>query len=190
MTEASLNEYFISIKPHTALTERITSVREYFRQQLGISGFLPQPGVLICRFTQLQMAEERIMDKLRLICSENPPFHIAIDGFETRPTHSVMFHLKKNSLEKFTRSLKAAQRLMKYDNDNKPWFAEEPNIVIASSLKPWQYEKAVSLVHGKTFRDSFMAGNICIQKKNSGITSQVRMMPIGEKIKLNQQTLF
>ncbi len=190
MTEASLCEYFITINPHSALKERIGQAREFFSRQLDLVRSMPQPGVLICRFTQLEIAEERIVRNLRDICNDTTPFHVAIDGFETRPTHSVLFHLKKNNLLKFIRSLKAAQRLMKFDNDNKPWFAEDPNIMIASSLKPWQFEKATTLIAGKSFRDSFLANNICIHKKRNGITEKISMLPLGAKVTPKQQTLF
>ena len=33
------------------------------------------------------------------------------------------------------------QRLMKFDDDNKPHFIMEPHLTIGSKLLPWQYEK-------------------------------------------------
>src|SRR5689334_9907639 len=60
------------------------------------------------------------------------------------------------------------QRLMKLDNDHKPYFDMEPHITIGRKLKPWQYEKAWLEFSNKHFTGRFIADAMLLLKRQQG----------------------
>jgi hypothetical protein len=66
------------------------------------------------------------------------------------------------------KELKAAQRLMKVNIDNKPHFIDDPNISIALKLKPWQYEQGWLEFSHRHFTGSFIADSMFLIKRPVG----------------------
>lgn len=62
------------------------------------------------------------------------------------------------------------QQLMKMNNDNKPHFILEPQLIIARKLKPWQYEKGWLEFSNKNFPGKFIANNMILLKKQAAET--------------------
>jgi hypothetical protein len=60
------------------------------------------------------------------------------------------------------------QRLMKLNNDNKPHFILEPQMIIAGKLLPWQYEKGWLEYSTKHFTGRFMADGMLLLKRLVG----------------------
>ena len=63
------------------------------------------------------------------------------------------------------KELKASQKLMKLDDENKPHFLTEPNINIARKLLPWQYEKSWIEYEHKHFHGRFIADHVLLLKR-------------------------
>ncbi|MEO7307107.1 MAG: hypothetical protein ABIR78_00790, partial [Ferruginibacter sp.] len=61
-----------------------------------------------------------------------------------------------------------AQRLMKFDNDNKPHFILEPHLTIARKLLPWQYEQGWLEYSHKHFTGRFIADSMLLLKRPVG----------------------
>ena len=66
------------------------------------------------------------------------------------------------------KELKASQKLMKLDDENKPHFLTEPNIGIARKLLPWQYEKGWLEYSHRHFTGRFIADAMLLLKRPAG----------------------
>jgi len=60
------------------------------------------------------------------------------------------------------------QRLMKLNDDNKPYFNLEPHITIARKLQPWQYEKGWLEYSNRSFTGRFIADTMVLLKRTVG----------------------
>jgi hypothetical protein len=57
---------------------------------------------------------------------------------------------------------------MKLDKDNKPHFIDEPNLIIARKLLPWQFEKGWQEYSHKSFTGRFIADSMLLLKRRQG----------------------
>ena len=60
------------------------------------------------------------------------------------------------------------QRLMKFDEDNKPHFILEPHLTVARKLLPWQYEKGWLEYSHRQFTGRFIADAMLLLKRPVG----------------------
>ena len=90
------------------------------------------------------------------------------------------------------KELRASQKLMKLDDDNKPHFLTEPHISIARKLQPWQYEKSWMEYEHKHFHGRFIADHALLLRRKAGETyRQVeKLMFEGVKEEVTQTMLF
>jgi hypothetical protein len=57
---------------------------------------------------------------------------------------------------------------MKLDSDNKPHFIDDPYIMIARKLLPWQYEKGWLEYSHRHFTGRFIADSMLLLKRRQG----------------------
>ncbi len=139
-----VNEYLLILNPHEELRNKIIQVKKEFHEEYQ-TGQSPwgKPNLALIRFSQLEMMEERIVQRINTIAMGQHPFKVELKNFGSLPTHTIFINVAtQEPIRKMVREIKAFQRLLKLDNDHKPHFIDEPNIVIARKLLPWQYEKA------------------------------------------------
>jgi len=167
-SQLSTNEYQLILNPHEELCNRIRQIRTTFHEtyQSSVGG---KPNLTILRFTQLTLMEERIVQRLRTIAMGYCPFKVELKDFGSLPTHSIFIQVtSKLPIRGLVTEIKDLQRLMKPDKDHKPWFIEEPNLLIARNLLPWQYEKAWLEYSNKSFTGRFIADAMLLLRRRSG----------------------
>lgn len=156
--------------PPEELRTRIIQLRRDLCTKLQVpfqSGWRPQ--LILLRFSQLEMMEERMVNRLRTVCMGFRPFRAELKDFGSIPSHSL--YLQVSSREPFrqlVRELRPLQRLLKMDPARKPYFMEEPFLTLASKLKPWQYEKAIAEFGQRHFSGRFIADSLLLLKKPAG----------------------
>jgi 2'-5' RNA ligase len=165
-----LNEYLLVLDPHEELRNRIMSIKKEFYEKydapMALGG---KPHITLVRFTQLEMLEERIVNRIKTVAMGYQPFKIELKDFGSFPTHSIYINvITKVAVEGLVKQLKVAQRLMKLDNDHKAHFIEEPYILIARKLVPWQYEKSWLEYSNRHFTGRFIADGILLLKRPAG----------------------
>lgn len=161
------NEYQLILSPHEELCNRIrqikTAFHEAFRTPIG-----GKPSLTILRFTQLALMEERIVQRLRTIAMGYCPFKVELKDFGSLPTHSIFIQVtSKLPIRGLVNEVKDLQRLMKLDKEHKPWFVDEPNLLIARNLLPWQYEKAWLEYSNKHFTGRFIADGMLLLRRRA-----------------------
>ena len=140
--QLAINEYQLILNPHEELRNRILQLRNAFSAAYQAPILTGKPHVTLVRFTQLALMEDRILQRFRTIAMGYCPFKVELKDFGSLPTHSIFINVtSKLPVRGLVTEIKDVQRLMKLDKDNKPHFLDEPNMLIARKLLPWQYEK-------------------------------------------------
>jgi 2'-5' RNA ligase len=182
-------DYLIVINPHQELRNKIEEVKAAFSKEYKApTGF--GANMMLASFSQYEMMEDRIINRLNNIGLGCPPFKVEMKDYGSFPTHTIFFKIvSKLPIQNLVKTIRSeGQRLMKLDDENKPYFNLEPHITIARKLKPWQYEKGWLEFSNKSFTGRFIAGEMILLKRWSGVTKwivakrfQFENMPIATK---------
>lgn len=166
-----VNEYLLVIHPHAELSNRIYSIREEFANKFQTDpAKWMRPYIALASFSQYEMMEERITHRINAIAMGQYPFKVELKDFGSFPSHTIFINVAtKIPLQDLVKSLRQeTQRLMKFDEENKPYFIMEPHITIGRKLKPWQYEKAWLEYSHKNFSARFIADSMLLLKRRAG----------------------
>ena len=176
--QLSTNEYQLILSPHEELSNKVRQIKAAFFEtyqatsaQGGniMSSQGGKPNLTIGRFTQLALMEERIVQRLRAIAMGYCPFKVELKDFGSLPTHSIFINVtSKLPIRALVKEVREIQRLMKLDKEHKPHFIEEPNILIARNLLPWQYEKGWLEYSHKSFTGKFIADGMLLLRRRTG----------------------
>ena len=131
-----LNEYMLVLSPHEELRKRIQSVKKEFAEKFKApQSVWAKAHLLLARFTQYELMEERVTNRLRSIAMGFHPLKVELKDFGSYPTHSIFINvLSREPIRDLIKEIRESQRLLKLDNDHKPYFTDDPHMVIASKL--------------------------------------------------------
>jgi 2'-5' RNA ligase len=171
--QLAANEYQLILSPHEELANKIRQIRTAFNETYQVTPALSgKPNLTLLRFTQLALMEERIVQRLRAIAMGFCPFKIELKDFGSLPTHSIFIQVtSKLPIRNLVKEVRDAQRLMKLDKEHKPHFIDEPNLLVARNLLPWQYEKGWLEYAGKSFTGIFIADGMLLLRRTAGSAS-------------------
>ncbi|OIR05371.1 hypothetical protein GALL_124220 [mine drainage metagenome] len=188
-------EYRIILQPHEDLCDKINAIKKSFAETFELPVYrYAKPDITLVRFTQYEMPEEKIINRLQNIAMGNAAFAIELKDFGSLPTHSIFINVAtKTHIVALVKEIKSLQKLMKLDDEHKPHFITEPFITIAAKLLPWQYEKAWLEYSNTTFTAMFMASEILLVKRKVGekkYQTVKHFQFLNQKISVKQTTLF
>lgn len=165
-----LNEYLVVLAPHRELWDRIQKVKEdFFQKYQSLNARWNKPHVMLASFSQREMMEERIVNRLRTIAMGYHPFRVELKDFGSYPTHSIFINVAtKEPIRQLTRQIRSFQKLLRPDMEHKPYFPDDPIIPIARKLVPWQYEKGWLEYSHRSFSGRFVADNLLLLKRRAG----------------------
>jgi len=164
-------EYQIVLNPHPDLRNRIAELRNEVNKEFKTTSPLSSKvNLVLAVFTQVEMMEKRIVDHLNKIGLGYPPFKVELKDFGTFPTHTIFINMiSKIPVRSLIKQIRSeTQRLMKLNDEHKPYFIVDPHIVIARKLDPSQYEKAWLDFSNKHFTGRFIADAMLLLKRNQG----------------------
>lgn len=164
-------EYALVLSPHAELRHRLRTLKRDFATAYRLDN--PSPGhpyLVLVRFTQYALAEERICQRLNLIGMAFPPFKVELKDFGSFPSHTIYINvLSRLPVQKLVKTIRSeAQRLLKMDEEHKPQFVLEPHITLAARLKPWQYEKGWLEYGHRHFSARFLADGMQLLRRQPG----------------------
>lgn len=164
------NEYLLVLNPHEELRNKINSVKkEFYESYKAPSALGGKPHLTLVKFDQLEMMEERLVSRLKTIAMGYPPFKVELKDYGSYPSHTIFINVtSKLPIQNLVKEIKQVQKLMKMDNEHKPYFIEEPNMTIARKLVPWQYEKAWLEYSHRHFTGKFIADSMLLLKRREG----------------------
>ena len=167
--QLAINEYQLILNPHEELRNKIQQVRAAFQEAYQAPVPVGKPNLTLVRFTQLALMEERIVQRLRSVAMGYCPFKIELKDFGSLPTHSIFINVtSKLPIRGLVTEIRDVQRLMKLDKEHKPHFIDEPNLLIARKLLPWQYEKGWLEYSNKSFTGKFIADAMLLLRRRQG----------------------
>jgi len=164
-------EYKIVLHPHTDLRNKIAEIRKEFNNEYQVTFPVgSKVDLVLVRFTQVEMMEKRIVNHLNNIAMGYPPFKVELKDFGNFPGHTIFINvISKVPVQALVKKIRSeTQRLMKLNDDNKPYFDIEPYIMIARKLQPWQYEKGWLAYSNKHFTGRFIADAMLLLKRYEG----------------------
>lgn len=179
-SQLASNEYLLILNPHEELRNKIQQVKkDFFDSYQAPTALGSKPHVMLVRFTQLALMEERIIQRLRTIAMGFCPFKVELKDYGSYPSHTIYIQVtSKLPIGGLLTEIRDIQRLMKLDKDHKPHFIEEPHIPIARKLLPWQYEKGWQEYSNRSFTGRFVADGMLLLKRRA-VESNDRL-PFGE----------
>ena len=164
-------EYLLVLNPHEELRNKIRQVKQEFydtyKAPTAIGG---KPHVSLVNFVQYEMMEERLINRLKVVAMGYPPFKVELKDFGSFPSHTIYINvLSKIPVQGLIKQIRTeAQRLMKLNDDNKPHFIDDPYIMVARKLLPWQYEKGWLEYSHRHFTGRFIADSMLLLKRRQG----------------------
>jgi len=161
-----LNEYKLVIPLPDALQQKVIAIRTEFGEKYSYKPDTGRAHVILVMFSQLEMMEDKIRQKLRTITMGEAPFKIELKDFGTYPSHSIFVNIAtREPVKKLIRSVRDIQSILRTDKEHKAHFLQEPMIVIGRKLKPWQYEKAWLEYSQRQFTGRFIADAVLLLKR-------------------------
>ena len=164
-------EYLLVLNPHEELRSRIMQVKQQFHDTYKAAAALhTKPHITLASFTQYEMFEERIINRLKTVAMGFHPIQVALKDFGSFPSHTIYINITtKLPVQDLTKQIRSeAQKLMKLDVDNKPHFIMEPYVTIARKLLPWQFEQGWLEYSHKHFTGKFIADAMLLLKRPVG----------------------
>jgi len=164
-------EYLVVLSPHEELWNKILKVKEEFANEFKTDNARwGKPHIMLVTFVQYTMMEERIINRLNTVAMGYPPFKVELKDFGSYPTHNIHINvISKVPIQNLVKEIRSeAQKLMKFNEENKPYFVPEPHITIGRKLQPWQYEKAWLQYSHKHFTGRFIADSMILLKREVG----------------------
>jgi len=188
-------EYLLVLQPHEALWEEIAAIKKRFQTDYKFNEIkVGLPHITLAMFKQFPAAESRIVQSLHNNAKTISPFKIELKDFGSFPTHTLYINIvSKVSIMNAVKTLRQnAQKFMKMDKDNKPFFITEPHLTIARELQPWQYEKAWIEYEKAHFHGRFVADHALLLKRKPGGNYRPveKFVFEGVKEKIRQAELF
>src|ERR1051325_9493541 len=82
-----VHEYLVVLNPHEELRHKIIQVKKFFFEKYKASAIGGKPWLSLATFTQYEMMEERIINRLNAIAMGHMPFKVELKDFGTFPSH-------------------------------------------------------------------------------------------------------
>ena len=164
-------EYLLLLNPHKELWDKIMEIKKKFADDYKSEhGRWSKPHVTLANFLQYEMAEERLVNRLRIIAMGTTPFKVELRDFGSFPSHTIYINIvTKVQVQNLVKEIRhESQRLMKLNDDNKPHFILEPHLTIARKLQPWQYEKGWLEYSNRNFTGRFIADGMLLVRRPLG----------------------
>lgn len=188
-------EYLLVLEPHEALRNTIMEIKKDFAEKFEHPpAAYSKPHITLVRFRQYEMAEQRLVARLKPLIAASDSFLVELEDYGSFPTHTIYINVKtKTQLTTLVKSMRPLQRLMKMNEEHKPHFITEPHLTIARKLLPWQYEKGwLEYSHGH-FNGKFMADQVLLLRKRlheKRYETAYRFQLLHEQHEAVQTTLF
>jgi 2'-5' RNA ligase len=164
-------EYLLVLNPHEELCKKIMQVKQdFFDKYQAQAALYGKPHITLVTLKQYEVVEERIVNRLKTIAMGYHPFKIELKDYGSFPSHTIYINItSKIPIQDLIRKIRTeTQRLMKFDEDNKPHFITEPYLIIARKLLAWQYEKGWLEYSHRQFTGRFIADGMLLLKRYAG----------------------
>src|SRR5688572_673886 len=86
-------EYLLVLNPHEDLRKKIMQAKKEFSEKYGVGNSGGITYLALVGFTQYEMMEERIINRLKLVGMSFPPFKVELKDFGSFPSHTIYINV-------------------------------------------------------------------------------------------------
>ncbi|MDO9376775.1 MAG: 2'-5' RNA ligase family protein [Ferruginibacter sp.] len=173
MVGYKINEYQLVLSPGEALRSKIQLAKQHFADSYHSSNALySKPHIGLVNFVQYQMMESKLLSRLQTTAMGLAPIKVEMKDYGSFPAHTIYVNItSKLQVQHLVKTIRSdAQRLMKLNEENKPYFILEPYITIARKLDAQQFEKGWLEYSNLHFTGRFIADAMLLLKRPVGET--------------------
>jgi 2'-5' RNA ligase len=88
------NEYLLILDPHEELRKKIMTVKdEFYKKYDAPNARWGKPHLTLAKFTQLEMLEERIINRLKIVAMGYHPIKVELKDFGSFPSHTIYINV-------------------------------------------------------------------------------------------------
>ena len=162
------NEYLLILSPHEDLRNKIMQIKKEFHEKYkALTAVFSKPHITLVNFIQFEMAEVRLINRLKTIAAGYHSFKVDLNGFGSFPSHTIFINVEsQQQVQNLGKEIRPAQQLMTLNKDYKPHFINNFHLTVARKLLPWQYEQGWSEYSLRHFSGCFMADGMLLLKKS------------------------
>jgi 2'-5' RNA ligase len=189
-----ISEYRLIIPLSEALQQTVMQVRKELHERYRIPlPFELKPSLTILHCHAYEGMEAKLTDRMQQVATRSQAFKVELQNFAAYPSHTIYIHVPTRSpFNELTKELKVIKSLTKIP-DHDPHFINEPHLLIAQKLKPFQFTRMWMDCEHTQFTGRFMATSMVLMKRSATNTHYEEMRrfdfaSLGLRVK--QGTLF
>src|SRR5882724_5908886 len=107
-----INEYLLVLSPHEELKNKIMQVKkEFYDKYNAETAKWGKPHLTLVNFVQIEMLEERIVNRLKTIAMGFHPIKVELKDFGSFPSHTIYINVvTKEPVKSLVKEIKEIQR--------------------------------------------------------------------------------
>jgi 2'-5' RNA ligase len=165
-------EYRLIVPLSEALQQTVMQLRKDLHERYRIPvPFELKPSLTILHCHAYEGMEAKLIERMQQVATRNSSFKVELQNFAAYPSHTIYIHVPTRSpFNELCKELKVVKSLTKVP-DHDPHFINEPHLLIAQKLKPFQFTRMWMDCEHTQFTGRFVATGMLLLKR-SAITEQ------------------
>lgn len=187
-------EYRLIVPLSEALQQTVMQVRKDLHDRYRIPmPFELKPSLTLLHCHAYEGMEAKLVERMQQVATRNSSFKVELQNFAAYPSHTIYIHVPTRSpFNDLCKELKVVKSLTKVP-DHDPHFINEPHLLIAQKLKPFQFTRMWMDCEHTQFTGRFMANSMVLLKRSvaSNQYEEVRQFEFASLAQsVKQGTLF
>lgn len=162
-----ISEYRLIIPLSEALQQTVIGIRKDLHERYRIPvPFELKPSLTILHCHAYEGMEAKLLDRMQQVATRNSAFKVELKNFAAYPSHTIYIHVPTRSpFNDLCKELKVVKSLTKVP-DHDPHFINEPHLLIAQKLKPFQFTRMWMDCEHTQFTGRFIAGSMVLMRRS------------------------
>ena len=163
-----ISEYRLIVPLSESLQQAVMQIRKELHERYRIPApFELKPSLTILHCHAYDGMEARLLDRIQQVATRNSVFKVELQNFAAYPSHTIYIHVATRSpFNELTKELKCVKSLTKVP-DHDPHFINEPHLLIAQKLKPFQFTRMWMDCEHTQFTGRFVAAGMVLMKRTA-----------------------
>lgn len=162
-----ISEYRLIIPLSEALQQTVMQLRKelHDRYRLPIP-FTLKPSLTVLHCHAYEGMEAKLIERLQQVAVRSMAFKVEMQNFAAYPSHTIYLQvLTRSPFNELAKQLKVVKSLTKLP-DHEPHFINEPHLLLAQKLKPFQFTRMWMDCEHTPFTGKFIAGSMVLLRRS------------------------
>ncbi len=125
-----------------------------------------KPSLTLLHCHAYEGMEAKLVERMQQVATRNSSFKVELQNFAAYPSHTIYIHVPTRSpFNDLCKELKVVKSLTKVP-DHDPHFINEPHLMIAQKLKPFQFTRMWMDCEHTQFTGRFLANSMVLLKRS------------------------